>query len=95
MNPDILLSIIELVFGGIIAFFAILLMSKTRTLSWVCMVVAFIFEYAAIIVKLLLKLGLFTTMNITILGLPLIPLLTIVVPSLFFILSLILMLCKK
>jgi hypothetical protein len=95
MNSDILLSIIELIIGGIVAFLAILLMSKTRTLSWVCMVVAFIMEYAAIILKLLLKIGLFANINITIFGIPLFSLIIVVIPPLFFILSFILMLLKK
>lgn len=95
MNPDILLFIIKLVTGGIVAFLAILLMSKTRDSAWMAMVGGFLFSYAALVFELLVELGVLTHTAYTILGIPLSNLLCAVLPSLCFIIAFIIMLAKR
>lgn len=95
MTPEILLCIIKLGLGGLVAFFAILLMSKTRSFSWICMVCGFLFSYAAIIYEILIQLGILAQTTFCLFGIPLSQLICTVVPSIFYILAFILMLCKK
>ena len=95
MDSNILLFIIKLVLGGLVAFFAILLMSKTRDTSWMLIVSGFILSYIALVYDLLCELGVFSESKIIILGIPLIPLLCIVLPSICFIVAFIIMFLKK
>lgn len=95
MNPEILLFIIKLVIGGIVAFLAILLMSKTREAAWMAMVGGFILSYAALVFDLLIDLGVLTHTKQLVFGIPLSSLLCAAFPSLCFIIALILMLVKK
>lgn len=95
MNPDILLFIIKLVTGGIVAFFAILLMSKTRDAAWMAMVCGFLLSYAALVYDLLIELGVLTHTSFCVLGIPLSSLLCAVLPSLCFIVAFIVMLAKR
>lgn len=95
MNPQILLFIIKLVLGGIAAFLAIFVMSKTRDASWMFLVAGFLFAYAAIVVDLMIELGIFAADSILIAGMPLISLLSAVIPSVMFITAFIIKLCKK
>lgn len=95
MTSQILLFIIKLVLGGIIAFLAILLMSKTRDLSWMLMVAGFLLSFAAMVFQMLIELGVLTNGNILLFGIPLPTLLCTVIPLALFISSLILMLLKK
>ena len=95
MNPQILLFIIKLVLGGIAAFLAIFVMSKTRDASWMFLVAGFLFAYAALVVDLMIELGIFAADSILIAGMPLISLLSAVIPSVMFITAFIIKLCKK
>ncbi len=95
MDANILLFIIKLVLGGIVAFLAILLMSKTRDGAWMAMVGGFIIQYAVLVFDLLVKLGVLTSFGPEVFGIPLSSLLCALLPSLCFILALILMLCKR
>lgn len=95
MNPEVLIYIIRLVLDGIIAFLAILLMSKNRDASWMCLVAGFLLSYAALVFNLMIKLGIFTVSSICLLGIPLSTLLCEVLPSLFFMIAFILMLIKS
>ena len=95
MNPDILLFIIQLSVGAIVAFLAILLMSKTRDAAWMSMVGGFLCSYAAIVFELLVKLGVLSPTSIPVLGIPLSTLLSTTVPSLFFIIAFIIMLARR
>lgn len=95
MNSEILFYIIKLVTGGIVAFLAIMLMSKTRDGAWMSMVCGFLFSYAAIVYDLMVYLGVLTTTGVMLFGLPLIPLLFSIVPSVFFIIAFIIMLTRK
>ena len=95
MEPKILLFIIKLVAGGIVAFLAILLMSKKRCVSWAFMVSGFLLSYAAMVYDLLIELGVLTATKYGFLGIPVSTLICAVVPSLCFIIAFILMLARK
>lgn len=95
MTPEILLFIIKLVLGGLAAFLAIFVMSKTRDASWMFLVAGFLFSYASIVLDLMTELGIFTRGSITVAGIPLLSLLSATIPSIFFIIAFIIKLCKK
>ena len=95
MNPEILLFLIKLITGGIVAFLAILIMSKTRDAAWMSLVGGFILSSAALIYELLIQLGVLTHTKFLVAGIPLTSLLCAVIPSIFFITAFILMLLKK
>lgn len=95
MSPEILLFIIKLVLGGIVAFLAIFVMSKTRDASWMFLVAGFLFTYAGIVLDLMFELGILSSGAITVFGISIYSLLSAVIPSLLFIVSFIIKLCKK
>lgn len=95
MNTDILLFIIKLVAGGLVAFMAIVLMSKKREPSWMFMVAGFLFSYAAMVFELLIDLGVLTSTQYSLFGIPVSTLACVVLPSLSYLIAFILMLCKK
>lgn len=95
MNHEIVLFIIKLTLGGIAAFMAVFVMSKTRDPSWMFLVAGFLFSYAALVIELMEELGIFNPNAVTIFGFPLIPLLCAVIPSILFITAFIIKLCKK
>lgn len=80
---------IKLVLGGIAAFLAILLWSKSRAASWMCLVASVLISYAGIIFEMMISLGIITA-NVFVFEIPLVTLLFAVVPSLFLIAALIL-----
>lgn len=80
---------IKLVLGGIAAFLAILLWSKSRAASWMCLVASVLISYAGIIFEMMISLGIITA-NVFVFEVPLVTLLFAVVPSLFLIAALIL-----
>ena len=94
-ESTIILYIIELVLGGIAAFFAILLWSKTRDVAWMALIAGIVTSYAKTVYKLLVELGIIFISNSNIIEFFNIPLTTIlfsVVPPLFFITGFVLML---
>lgn len=95
-ESEIIFFIIKLVLGGIIAFLAIMLWSRTRDFSWMFLVLAAVTGYSAVVFDLLLKLGFVTTRKIIILNseISIVQLALAIVPSLFVIISFILMLIK-
>lgn len=96
-ETEIIFFTIKLFLGGIIAFLAIMLWSKTRDFSWMFLVFAAVTGYSAIVFDLLLKLGFVTAKEISILGneIPLVQLVLSVLPSLFVIIAFIIMLSKS
>lgn len=56
-EAEIILFTAKLLLGGIIAFLAIALWSKTRDGAWMSLVIAAVTNYAGIISQLLFKLG--------------------------------------
>ncbi len=93
---EIIFFIIRLFLGGLIAFLAIMLWSRTRDFSWMFLVLAAVTGYSSIVFDLLLKLGFVTSRKVLILGneIPLVQLLLAVIPGLFVIIAFILMLIK-
>ena len=95
MEPRILLFIIKLVAGGIVAFLAILLMSKKRTAAWSFMVSGFLLTYAALVYELLIELGVLTATKYGLWGIPVSTLICLVLPALCYIIAFIIMLIKR
>lgn len=95
MNSSILFFIIKLVLGGLVAFFAILLMSKTRDSAWMTIVAGFLLSYISLVYDLLCDLGVFSPLGTTIFGIPLIPLLGVLLPSICFIVGFLIMIFRK
>ncbi len=95
MNSQILLFIIKLVLGGIAAFLAIFVMSKTRDASWMFLVAGFLFSYASIVIDLMAELGIISVDAVLVFGMPLISLLSAIIPSVMFITAFIIKLAKK
>jgi hypothetical protein len=95
-ETEIIFFTIKLVLGGIIAFLAIMLWSRTRDFSWMFLVLAAVTGYSAIVFDLLLKLGFIHTKKIYLLGneISLVQLILAIVPGFFIILAFILMLIK-
>lgn len=93
---EIIFFIIKLFLGGVIAFLAIMLWSRTRDFSWMFLVLAAVTGYSSVVFDLLLKLGFVTTREIDVLGnkISLVQLLLTIIPSLFVIIAFILMLIK-
>ena len=95
MEPKILLFIIKLVAGGIVAFLAILLMSKKRSAGWAFMVSGFLFSYASLVYELLIELGVLTATKYGLWGIPVSTLICAALPSVCFIIAFIVMLAKR
>ena len=95
MEPRILLFIIKLVSGGIVAFLAILLMSKKRTVAWSFMVSGFLLTYAALVYELLIELGVLTATKYGFWGIPVSTLLCVVLPAICYITAFLIMLVKR
>lgn len=95
-ESEIIFSIIKLSLGGILAFLAIMLWSKTREPAWVCLVAGAVTGYAGIVYDFLVKIGIVFAKTVLVphTEIPLSVLLFTVVPMLFVILAFILMLIK-
>ena len=78
-----------------VAFLAILLMSKKRSLAWSFMVSGFLLSYAALVYELLIELGVLTATKYCLLGIPLSTLICAVLPALCYIIAFIIMLAKR
>lgn len=95
MDYQIPFFIFTLIIFGIVTFLSILVMSKTRNSSWMMIVAGFLFSYVSILYNFMVKLRIFPQLNIYLFGTPLISYLSILIPSLCFILAFILKLTKK
>ena len=95
MDPRILLFIIKLIAGGIVAFLAILLMSKKRTLAWSFMVSGFLLSYASMVYELLIELGVLTATKYGLAGIPVSTLICAVLPAACYITAFIIMFAKR
>lgn len=94
-NAAIILYIVKLVLGGVAAFLAIMLWSKTRDPAWMSLVAGAITGYAGIMFNMMLDLGIVIAGSVQIFGIPLSILLFTAVPALFFILAFVLMLMRN
>ncbi len=95
-DSEIILCIIKLVLGGIAAFLAIMLWSRTREPAWICLVAGAVTGYAGIVYELLVKLGIVFAKSYLFPGteIPLSTLFFTIVPLIFVIVAFILMLIK-
>jgi hypothetical protein len=93
-QSDLILFIIKLVLGGITAFLAIMLWSKTRDASWMSLVAGAVTSYAGIVYDMMVRLGIIIPGGLSVAGIPLTTLLFNIIPSCFFILAFILMLMR-
>ena len=91
-QAQLILYIIKLSLGGISAFLAILLWSKTRDAAWMSLVAGAIINYAGIVYGMLVDFGVIFTMQVAVAGIPLVTLLFTVIPPVFVIVAFILML---
>ncbi|MCQ2611506.1 MAG: hypothetical protein MJ169_07120 [Treponema sp.] len=80
---------IRLVLGGIAAFLAILLWSKTRAAGWMCLVASVLVDYAGIIYKMMIDLGIFNNEKISVAGYDILGLCFTAVPAVFLIAALV------
>ena len=87
LESEVIFYIVKLIFGGITAFLAILLLSRTRDSAWIFMICGAIFSYACMDFDLILKVGIFSDFSLKILNLPFISLFFTVVLAIFFITS--------
>lgn len=90
IQSQILIWCIKLVLGGIGAFLAILLWSKTRNAGWMCLVASVLISYGGIIYDMMTSLGIISADKFLVMGIPAITLFFTAVPSLFLIFALIL-----
>lgn len=95
MNPEILTFIIKLIIGGIVSFLSILILSKTRELSWVMIVTGFLLNYVSLVFELMVTLAIFSHTNFCLFNIPLSKLICMILPNFFFILAFIFRLAKK
>lgn len=95
-NPEIVLEIARLVFGGLTAFLSILLWSRTRDGAWTSFAAGCVSAYTATVLSLLRKLGInpLSSLFFPKTQIPLIPLLSIVIPGTFFVISFIIFIWK-
>ena len=68
MDAEIILIIIKMLLGGIVAFLAILIMSKTRASSWMFMMCGFLFLYISLMFELFVSIGVLKEPPIYVLG---------------------------
>ena len=94
-QPEILIYIIKLILGGIAAFLAILVWSKTRDGAWFFLVSGTILSYCSIVYDMLTSFGILTKSFYLVYGIPIIDLCFIVIPTLFFIIGFIIMIAKS
>jgi orotate phosphoribosyltransferase-like protein len=95
IQSEIVLYIIKLVLGGIAAFLAVMLWSKTRDAAWISLVAGAVTSYAGIVFEMLVKIGIIVPGGIAIAGIPLATMMFTVIPELFFILAFILMIARN
>ncbi|MBQ5470896.1 MAG: hypothetical protein IIT58_02700 [Treponema sp.] len=96
-KEQMIVYVIKLVMGGLTAFTAILLWSKTKDMAWMSLVIGAITSYIGLVFNMLVDLGVLVSLGVCIPGTEL-PWLTVaftVVPSLFFIFAFILMLIRS
>ncbi|MBR0154888.1 MAG: hypothetical protein IJM22_02315 [Treponema sp.] len=90
MQSQILIWCIKLVLGGIAAFLAIMVWSKSRSACWVFLVTGILISYAGIIYDMMINLGILNAGNFLVYGIPFLTLVFTVIPYLLIIISLIL-----
>jgi hypothetical protein len=91
---EIILPVIELILGGVTAFLAIMLWSRTRDGAWMSIVAGMIVSYAGIVYNILCSFGIITN-TFRLAGVPVLQMVFVAVPFVFFIVAFILVLVKN
>ncbi len=96
IQAEIILYIIKLVLGGVAAFLAIMLWSKTRDVAWMALVAGTVTSYAGIVYEMLVGFGLFFVgkSSLAIAGIPVSTLLFATIPTMFYITAFVLMILR-
>jgi hypothetical protein len=94
-QSEIVLYCIKLVLGGIAAFFAIMLWSKTRDSSWMSLVASVVTAYAGVVYEMMIKLGIVVESSFLVFGIPVVTLIFTIVPPVFLILAFVLMVIRN
>lgn len=94
-DSQMILYILKLVLGGLAAFLAIMLWSKTRDLAWMSLVAGAVTTYAGIVYDMMTVFGIVGVSGISLFGIPLATLLFAVIPPLFFIIAFIIMIFRQ
>lgn len=96
-QSEMILYVIKLVMGGLSALFAILLWSKTKDFAWMSLVIGVVFSYLGLLFNMFVDAGILVTLGPLIPGteLPLLTVVLIVIPNIFFILAFVLMLHRS
>lgn len=92
VQSEIILYIIKLLLGGVAAFFAIMLWSRTRDTAWMSLVAGTIISYAGIVYEMLNEFDIYIASGITLFGIPIAELLFTIIPPIFYIAAFIMML---
>ncbi|AEE16537.1 hypothetical protein [Treponema brennaborense] len=93
-QPELILYVIKLVLGGVAAFFAIMLWSKTRDTAWMSLVAGTVTSYAGIVYDLMCRLGIIVPGGLVVREIPVATMFFAAIPPLFFIVAFILMLIR-
>ena len=91
-QSELILYLLKLFLGGLTAFLAVLLWSKTRDSAWMSLVAGVVINYAGTVYNLLLDFGFVFSVDVVVFGIPITSFLFTVIPFLFFILAFSLML---
>jgi hypothetical protein len=94
-QSDITLYIIKLIFGGIGAFLAIMLWSRTKDGAWMSLVAGAVIGYAGIVFEILSAFGVITSTKLGDAGALSLSIAFAALPLLFFIIAFAIMLIKN
>lgn len=94
-QSELILYLLKILLGGLVAFLAVLLWSKTRDSAWMSLVAGAVISYVGVVYNLLLDFGVVFSLDLLLFGIPVTSLLFTVMPLLFFILAFILMLQRS
>ncbi len=96
-QSEIILYIIKLILGGVAAFLAIMLWSKTRDVAWMALVAGTVTTYANVVYEMLVGFGILfvgSSTPVQLAGIPLTTLLFATIPTLFYITAFALMILR-
>ena len=89
---QIVLYMVQLVFGGLAAILAVMIWGRMRSLEWMCLSMGVIVKYSAVVYNLLLDMGIISPFLFVSEQVPITSLVFGVMPSVLFVLSFILFL---
>ncbi len=94
-QPQMILYAVKLILGGIAAFLAVMLWSRTKDPAWLAAVGGTVASYAALVYAMLCELGVIIPWGENITGVPISTLIFTALPSLLFITAFAIMLFRK